>query len=128
MKIKLISHLYNTYNASLFDGKLPNDVKFAVTAARSYFGCAICLYDPENLAKGREYKIHIAKEVERTSRRLVTLDTILIHEMIHIYQYVTYPQKWVLQNKAAGHDRVFMNYLDIIEYQHRIPMFRDFEY
>lgn len=125
MKIAHLKQLYNFYNKTLFDGKLVSDVTFRITSARSYWGACWCYYD--NDPAKREYKIMVASRVATHKNPLVTPTTIIIHEMIHLFQYMTYPQSVMLDKGYAAHDRVFFNYLDMIEYQHGIPMLRDFQ-
>jgi hypothetical protein len=126
MKLAQLKTMYDFYNKTIFNDRLVKDVKFAITGARKYYGAALCYYEGDG-NNTREYKIHFAKAIERSSHPLVTYKTIMLHEMIHVFQYMTYPLAWVKAKGEAGHDKVFYNWLDMIEYEHGIPMYRDFE-
>ena len=126
MRLDALKSMYDFYNKTLFGGRLVNDVAMVITGAKKYYGSAWCIYEGEGTTN-RIYKIHFAKQIERSRHPLVNYNTIMIHEMIHIFQYMTYPQKAMLAKGAANHDKVFFNWLDMIEYQHGIKMYRDFE-
>lgn len=126
MKLIELKRMYDFYNKTLFSGRLVNDVSMVITAARKYYGAAVCYYEGDGTTN-RTYKIHFAKQLERCRHPDVNYHTIMIHEMIHIFQYMTYPQKVMMDKGAAEHDKIFFNWLDMIEYQHGIKMYRDFQ-
>jgi hypothetical protein len=126
MKLAQLKAMYDFYNKTIFNDRLVKDVSFVITGAKKYYGAALCYYEGDG-TNTREYKIHFAKMIERSRHPLVNYNTIMIHEMIHVFQYMTYPFSWMKEKGTAGHDKVFYNWLDMIEYQHRIPMYRDFE-
>jgi hypothetical protein len=126
MKLVQLKEMYDFYNKTIFGDRLIKDVSFVITGARKYYGAALCYYEGDG-KNSREYKIHFAKAIERCGHPRVSYKTIMIHEMIHIHQYMTYPFAWVKEKGCAAHDRVFYNWLDKIEYQHGIPMYRDFD-
>ena len=125
MKLANLKAMYDFYNKAIFGGRLVNDVAMVITGATKYYGAAWCIY--EGNGEGRIYKIHFAKRIERSRHPLVNYNTIMLHEMIHIFQYMTYPQEKMLAKGAADHDKIFFNWLDMIEYQHGIKMYRDFQ-
>ena len=129
MKKKAIKKLYDKYNGIIFDSMLPHSSEITIgknTKMKSWGMCigykaASEVIDFEDLDM-KDYEILLnPKTIKRDAKtiRNMSLDAVLIHEMVHLWQYFTGQFK-------SDHDRKFFKWLDKIEKKHGIPMIKEF--
>ena len=91
---KWIEKNYNEFNRRYFDGVLPQ-VKFHTSHSQRRWGYAAYVYDMVNNTV-TPYSLTISNYYDTSER--VKQNT-LLHEMIHIYEYYTYPERFVRHRK-----------------------------
>lgn len=128
MPIEELVHYYNVINMQCFMSKLPlpSSMKFVYATdemrAAGYTFVNAPIVDEEkelNIKGARQYSddikyvIAINPNICTTNREILS---VLAHEMIHIYQFCTKPEKYAVPNTwDAAHNRLFvakMNYVN----------------
>lgn len=129
MKNKQIRKLYDKYNGIIFDNLLPHSSEITIKKNTKMKSWGMCIgyrdlksiIDFEDLDT-KDYEILLnPKAIKRDARHFEHLnpDAVLIHEMIHLWQYFTGKFK-------SDHDKKFFKWLDKIEKKHGIGMIREF--
>jgi hypothetical protein len=117
MKEKDIQLMYREFNR-YFSYKLPA-VDIRITRANSYFGSAL-LFDDNSMA------IYFGKPLlleHMPKNKRITWESILLHEMVHIWEYVN-----GIHQKGTMHSAKFMDKLRAVERLSGIPQYWNFEH
>lgn len=90
MKIskKWIIRNYIEFNKKYFDNSLPF-VRFFINNSKTMYGYAYFLYDENNNIK--PYSITMSNYFDESEYENKNT---LLHEMIHIYEYITFPKRF----------------------------------
>lgn len=98
--IDWIKKHYNEFNALMFNNELPNDLTFKISKSKNTWGFASFKYDYPN-STIKPTSITISNYYD--SPEHVKKNT-LIHEMIHIYDYVLNPHHFIRNGRrVSGH-------------------------
>ena len=89
---------YDVYNELCFGGVLPKNLSFKVSKSKGTWGYARFKYD---YANNTIIPLAITISNYYDSPESVKLNT-LIHEMIHIYDYVTNPNHFIFNGRCVG--------------------------
>lgn len=89
---------YNEFNSRFFSGKLPKDIKFEMSGTTNAVGDASCIVSnmpsADGIQVGDTYvsrlKIRLSSYFNDITEK--EAEEVLLHEMIHIWQYVTIPK------------------------------------
>ena len=96
--IDWIKKNYEAFNELYFDGVLPKNLKFKVSKSKNTWGYAQYRYD---YAGNTIVPLSITISNYYDSPESVKLNT-LIHEMIHIYDYVLNPNHFIFNGRRVG--------------------------
>jgi hypothetical protein len=111
--IDWIKKNYDVYNKKCFDGVLPKNLEFKLSKSKQTWGYAKFRYD---YANDTIIPLSITISNYYDSPEEVKLNT-LIHEMIHIYDYVINPNHFIFNGRRVGrrynaHGYWFLNQCD----------------
>lgn len=108
---------YNELNSRFFGGKLPKDIKFEMSGTQNAVGDASCIVSnqpsPGSIPVGDNFvsKLKIRLSSYFNDITETEAEEVLLHEMIHIWQYVTIPKA---QWGANMHGTSFTNKMNEI--------------
>ena len=87
----LVEQYYKTFNAAYFDNILPNDIKFGVTRSKKTWGLAGYSFKQNKSGKTniRPTYIKITNAIDMSEW---CFKSTILHEMIHILDYYTFPE------------------------------------
>ena len=90
---------YNEYNRKFFGGKLPQLPIVILNVKPGYIGRAVTKFDP---IKGvsRPLRVEIVGHVDIPENELCN---VIIHEMVHILDYVEHPEHYLVFDKDKGY-------------------------
>jgi len=94
--IDWIKTKYNKFNKLYFDNQLPTNIEFKISRSRDTWGCASYHVDyvTETITPTRLTISNFFDSPEHVK------ENTLIHEMIHILDYVTHPEHYVAKHKS----------------------------
>ena len=128
MRQKTLQELYAKFNQLYFGDVLPKQIKILITAGKTKYGMAYISYKYCRLTNKpkyhtAEYGIRFQKRmmVRGIAEKRITWESVLLHEMCHIYFYSKCPEKKI------GHSEPFMAELKRIEAESNIPQNWDFK-
>lgn len=96
--IDWIKKNYEMFNKLYFDGVLPKNLQFKLSRSKRFWGYAQFKYDYLN---NTVIPISITMSNYYDSPESVKINT-LIHEMIHIYDYVMNPKHFICNGRRVG--------------------------
>lgn len=98
--IDWIKKNYDAFNNAFFDGSLPSDLTFKISRSKSVWGYASFKYDyPNDTIKATSITISNYYD----SPEHVKKNT-LLHEMIHIYDYVLNPHHFIKNGRRVKYN------------------------
>lgn len=107
--IEWIRNKYEKFNKMYFKGQLPNDLVFKVSRSKDIWGYAA--YDID-YKKNTITPTYIAISNYYDSPEFIKENT-LLHEMIHVLDYVTHPEHYVIKHSPNryynAHGKWFLN-------------------
>lgn len=119
MKQRELKIMYREFR-HYFCPEMPKDVPIQITRARSYLGCAWQDYT-DRTQMGIYFGKPLMVEWMKIHPRMITWESVMMHEMCHIWQYIKIP------NDKEHHSGRFMDKLRAVERLTGIKQFWDFD-